>query len=172
MNLYLLRHSNAEERPPAGKRGDFFRRLTPEGRDKARMIGQAIQRLELGLDLVLTSPAARAKETMHEVLSALKPRPPAEEIDGLWIGGDVGEVVTRLRQGRRPIRDVLLVGHEPDLSQLASRWLTGDSDLRMVFKKGGLCKLAVARLTIGRCATLEWHLTPRVLRLAAGSSGQ
>jgi hypothetical protein len=33
----------------------------------------------------------------------------------------------------------------------------------MTMKKGGLCFLHVTTLTYGRCATLEWLLTPRQL---------
>jgi hypothetical protein len=48
-----------------------------------------------------------------------------------------------------------------------SRLLTGDSSLTMNFKKGGLCKLSVESLRFGKCAKLEWLLTPRQLvRLA------
>ena len=60
----------------------------------------------------------------------------------------------------RPAR-TLLVGHEPYLGRLISTLLTGGPDLTLTLKKGGLCKLTVSRLRYGRCATLEWLLTPR-----------
>ena len=165
MNLYLLRHSNAAEQPPPGKKGDRFRRLTPEGREKAAVIGRAIQRLELGLDLILTSPADRALETAEWVRTGLDPQPPLELLEDLWIGGDASRVVARLGAGRRKLQSVLLVGHEPDLGHLASGLLTGGSGVRVIFKKGGLCGLEIGRLTRGRCASLMWHLTPRQLRM-------
>lgn len=165
MNLYLLRHSNAAEQPPPGKKGDRFRRLTPEGREKAAVIGRAIQRLELGLDLILTSPADRALETAELVRTGLDPQPPLELLEDLWIGGDASRVAARLGAGRKKLQSVLLVGHEPDLGRLASGLLTGGSGVRVIFKKGGLCGLEIARLTRGRCASLAWHLTPRQLRM-------
>ena len=165
MNLYLLRHSNAAELPPPGKKGDRFRRLTPEGREKAVLIGRAIQRLDLGLDLILTSPADRALETAETVRAQLDPQPPLELLEDLWIGGDSGRVVARLGAGRKKLRSVLLVGHEPDLGRLASELLTGGSGMRVIFKKGGLCGLEIARLTRGNCASLAWQLTPRQLRM-------
>lgn len=169
MNLYLLRHSNAEEVPPPGETGDRQRRLTSEGREKAKMIGRAIRRLDPGIGRVLTSPAPRARDTAQVVVSAMDPHPVLEEIEALWIGGDLGELVRRVRQEAARFPDVLLVGHEPDLGRMVSRWLTGSTGLRLRFRKGGLCKLAVARLTTGRCASLEWHLTPAQLRSIAGS---
>jgi phosphohistidine phosphatase len=168
MNLYLLRHSNAEERPPRGETGDRARQLTPEGREKARMIGRAIRRLELPFDLILTSPAARARQTAELVVAELKPRPPLELCDALWIGGNLREIGARVLKGPKPPQNVLLVGHEPDLGRIASLLLTGDRHLDVVFKKGGLSFLSIGRLKYGRCAALEWHLTPRQLRLIAG----
>jgi len=169
MDVYLLRHSNAEETPPPGTTGDRFRRLTPEGREKARRIGRAIQRLSLGIEWVLTSPAPRARETADAVAGTLRPRPPVEELEPLWIGGEARAVAARLRQGFGETSAVLLVGHEPDLGRLAALWLAGSPALRLVFKKGGLCKLTVTRPAAGKCAVLDWLLTPRQLALIAGA---
>jgi phosphohistidine phosphatase SixA len=57
----------------------------------------------------------------------------------------------------------LLVGHEPDLSALASLLLTGGGGLTITLKKGGLCRLSAERLRVGRCASLEWLVTPSQL---------
>jgi len=61
----------------------------------------------------------------------------------------------------------LLVGHEPYLSELISLLVAGDSSLCVVMKKGGLCKLSVETLKHGRCACLEWLLTPKQMALMA-----
>lgn len=167
LNLYLLRHSNAEEYPPQGEAGDAARRLTPEGIEKARLIGRALQRLELTFDLVLASPAVRARHTAELVAAELQPSPPVELHSDLLIGGRLRAVGRRVLQGPQPAKEVLLVGHEPDLGRIVSLLLVGNQDLHLVFKKGGLCKLSVPRLKYGRCAVLEWHLTPRQLRLLA-----
>jgi len=41
--------------------------------------------------------------------------------------------------------------------------VSGDQNLSITMKKGGLCKLTVDALRYGRCATLEWLLTPAQL---------
>ncbi len=168
MNLYLLRHSNAADQPPKGETGDSARRLTPEGIYKARVIGRAMRRMGLTFDLVLSSPAARAQETAALVVAELKPRPTVELHGDLQIGGQLRSVGKRILKGPRPPEDVLLVGHEPDLSRIAALLLAGAHPVTLTFKKGGLCKLAVGRLRYGRCATLEWQLTPRLLAHIAG----
>ena len=60
---------------------------------------------------------------------------------------------------------VLLVGHEPYLSGLISLLVSGNASFAVVMKKGGLCKLSTESLQPGRCATLEWLLTPKQMAL-------
>ena len=60
---------------------------------------------------------------------------------------------------------VLLVGHEPYLSGLISLLVSGEGTLSVVMKKAGLCKLTTESLKHGRCASLEWLLTPKQMAL-------
>ncbi|HAB14890.1 MAG TPA: phosphohistidine phosphatase SixA [Verrucomicrobiales bacterium] len=168
ISLYLLRHSNAAELPPKGEKGDAARRLTAEGIDKARRIGQALRRLGLTFDLVLSSPAVRARHTAELVVAELRPVPHVELLEALWIGGEFSDLLSRLRRLPSRPRSVLMVGHEPDLGRCISQFLAGEPHVSVLLKKGGLCKLTVAQLRLGRCATLEWFLAPRHLRLIAG----
>jgi phosphohistidine phosphatase len=166
MNLYLLRHSNATESPPVGG-SDIDRPLTNEGRAKCRAIGDAMQRLGLKFDRIVSSPAARARETAELVRARLRPVPPLEIFDALWIGGSRATLLRRLKRLSAPRRELLLVGHQPDLGALLAHLTSGGLEMRMTFKKGGLAKLAITTLRDGRCAMLEWLLTPRQLRLIA-----
>jgi phosphohistidine phosphatase len=62
--------------------------------------------------------------------------------------------------------NLLLVGHEPYLSELLSVLISGQSDALIDLKKNGLAKIELTqRLKLGRCATLNWLLTPRQLAL-------
>ena len=63
---------------------------------------------------------------------------------------------------RKPVLErVLIVGHEPYLSELVAFLLAGDAGLAMTLRKGGLCKLTVPQPIYSRGATLEWLLTPK-----------
>jgi phosphohistidine phosphatase len=167
--LHLLRHSNAADLPPAGSREDSDRRLTPDGRLKARQIGKALEHLGLVFDLILSSPAVRTRQTAELVSEGWNPRPPMEFDDDLRIGRDSFQAIRRIKSRGRGDRSVLVVGHEPELSRLASRLLTGTPDLDIVFKKGSACRLAIRRVTEGPCASLEWLLSPGPLRRLGGS---
>jgi phosphohistidine phosphatase SixA len=62
---------------------------------------------------------------------------------------------------------VLVVGHEPGLSRLASLLLTGSIDgLGMKLKKGGLISIEMQGTPPHAKTTLRWMLTPRQLRVA------
>ena len=58
---------------------------------------------------------------------------------------------------------VLVVGHEPYLGTLAGTLLAGDEKVALAFKKGGLCKFSIDELIYGRCATLDWLITPKLM---------
>jgi phosphohistidine phosphatase len=65
---------------------------------------------------------------------------------------------------------VLLVGHEPDLSRLASILVFGDEGGLLKLRKGGLAKLSVEAWQRGRRAQLEYCLTPEQLRLLGSTT--
>ena len=60
---------------------------------------------------------------------------------------------------------LLLVGHEPYLSSLVGILIGGQKTVGIRLKKGGLCRLDTGKLILGRCAELEWLLTPQHLAL-------
>ena len=159
--LYILRHGIAVERATRGYAKDRDRPLTPEGCKKMRRIGKAMQNLKLSFELILSSPYVRARETAEIVAKGLKAKAKVKFSEHLIPDGNAEELVEQLQSLYHSPSDVLLVGHEPYLSELISMLLTGERDLSVTLKKGGLCKLTCQRLSYGRCATLEWLLTPR-----------
>ncbi len=167
MNIYILRHGIAVDRGDRGYDKDSERPLTPEGERKLQLIGEAMEKLELRFDLILTSPYVRARQTAEAVAEVLGARKKIELSDALTPGGSTQQLVELLNRLRPPPEDVLLVGHEPYLSGLVSLLLAGREGFPVVLKKGGLCKLTTDSLKHGRCAALEWLLTPKQMALMA-----
>jgi phosphohistidine phosphatase len=156
--LWLLRHAEAE---PHGRRADEKRRLTPRGERQARIAGVALARLGCDFEAVLFSPRTRAAQTaelaaqewdgsQRERLRVHQP------LAGGFDAAQARESAAELGADGR----VLLVGHEPDLSQVVGDITGGVVDL----KKGGL---AVVRLD-GVRGELALLLRPRDLALIAG----
>lgn len=168
MNLHLLRHGIAEDQSAViGGGRDAARALTEEGRTKLRRIVRAWEALGLEFDLVFSSPYVRARQTAEIVLERLAGRAKLRFSEHLVPGGDGRALVEELGKVRPAPENVLLVGHEPQLSTLASLLLSGGPGCSLTLKKGGLCRLAVERLEAGRCASLEWWLTPKQMSLMA-----
>jgi len=165
MNLYLLRHGIAVEPGTPGYAKDADRPLTPEGERKLRRIAAAMDALELSFDLILSSPYVGARRTAQMVAQALKARKRLELSDCLTPGGSTKKLVDLLNSLKPSPESVLLVGHEPYLSELISLLVSGNPAPAVVMKKGGLCNLTIESLKHGRCATLEWLLTPKQMAL-------
>ena len=79
--------------------------------------------------------------------------------------GNFKDLIKFLNSPKPAPDDVLLVGHEPQLSGLISFLTTGKETHTAVMRKGGLARLSVEALTPGRCAVLEWLLTPKQMAL-------
>lgn len=167
MNLYILRHGIAVEHGEPGFKTDSERPLTPEGRRELRRVADAAENLDLRFGLVLSSPLVRARQTAEIISKRLKLKKRLAFSDELVPDGDPGALVGQLNELKPAPESVLLVGHEPYLSRLIAQLISGNEDLNIDFKKGGLCKLECDRLQFGRCATLAWLLTPKQMKLMA-----
>jgi phosphohistidine phosphatase len=123
--IWLLRHGDAEHETS----DDFARKLTGKGKRQSRQAGRALTRLGVELDVCLTSPKLRARDTAELACEELGVE--LEETEAL-AGGDFDPL--ELAAGRG---EVLLVGHEPDFS----RAIAATTGSRVKMKKGGLAAL-------------------------------
>jgi phosphohistidine phosphatase len=165
MDLYLLRHGIAVDPVTPNYGTDADRPLTPEGERKLRQIAEAMEALKLSFDLILSSPYLRARQTAELVAQVLGERKRLEMSDSLTPGSSAKKLVELLNHLQPRPESVLLVGHEPYLSGLISLLVSGREGCAVVMKKGGLCKLSAEPLAYGRCAALEWLLTPKQMAL-------
>jgi len=158
MELFILRHAIAQERDPEKHPDDAKRPLTKRGAKRMRRIAGGIAALGLEFDAILSSSYTRAKHTAEIVAEVLDADTKLHFSKALESGNDrqLIDDINALQLAER----VLLVGHEPHLSQFVSLLLLGDTRLPLRMRKGGLCKLAIGTLTRGQCATLEWLLPP------------
>jgi phosphohistidine phosphatase len=165
MDLYILRHGIAVEPGTPGYENDADRPLTPEGQRKLGQIADAMVALDLSFDRIISSPYLRARETAEIVAEALMADKKLELSDTLTPGGSFKRLVELLNRLEPSPKSVLLVGHEPYLSGLISLLVSGKETFGVVMKKGGLCRLTTESLKHGRCAELQWLLTPKQMAL-------
>lgn len=130
--IWLLRHAHAAKGSP-----DSERPLTERGREQSLAAGRALAVMGVSLDVCVSSPKVRARETAALACEALG----IEVVEDERLEGgpfDLHAVVDGHGE------DVLLVGHDPDLS-LAVNHLTG-AQVRM--PKGGLAGLERGELMV------------------------
>ena len=161
--LFVLRHGIAVNRGDPAYPLDSDRPLTDKGIKRMRRIAEGMRRIGVRFDLVLSSPYRRALETAFVVARECEAGEYVQTVQALKAEVLPEEVIRTLLDKFSACERLLLVGHEPQLSALISTLTSGGASARPLLKKGGFCKLQVDRLQIGRCATLEWLLTPRQL---------
>jgi phosphohistidine phosphatase len=174
MRLFFLRHGLAGDRETwTGL--DAERPLTEEGRSELHDIARGLARLDFKLDGIVTSPFVRAAQTAEIVVPELGLRPL------VWpalASGFTLAALGPLLQAHRDMRRLMLVGHEPDFSDVVGRIVGGRTPASLMLKKGGCCRVDIATERVigagddgdklaGRGA-LVWLLTPKQLAAIGG----
>ncbi len=124
-------------------------------------VAPGLARLVPTIDVLATSPLARAAETADIVAREYDSE--TVTLEALASDQDPEEVVRWLRK-QPPNQTIGVVGHEPQLSMLAGYLLTGIPASFIDLKKGGACRLDLPGAPKPGDGSLEWLLTPRELR--------
>lgn len=148
--LVLLRHGKSSRDNP--DHADHERPLAPRGRRAAEEMGRLLGARGLLPDLILCSSARRAVETLERALSqwGAAAKVPVEREHGLYLCGRK-MLVDRLHDVSDGVGTALLVGHNPDLHDLAL-FLTGSGDplalaaIRQKFPTGAVAVLELGKL--------------------------
>jgi phosphohistidine phosphatase len=159
MRCYFLRHGLAVD---AGEWGstDFDRPLTREGRERMKAAAKTIAALRLNIDVIVTSPLVRAKQTATFVAKRLELEDRLVE-DARLAGGfglsDLGEILAE----HRTAEAIMLVGHEPGMSRTVGEMVGGAN---IDFKPGSLACVNVPE-PASPGSTLLWLIPSKVLAL-------
>ncbi len=161
--LYLLRHAKSSWDDPS--LSDADRPLAPRGLKACDRLARYVAREQVRPELVLCSPARRARETLERIAPALGD-PPTTVEPGLY-AASTAELLLRLQHLPEQTASAMLVGHNPGLHELAIL-LAGESGAALEdgFPTGALATLAFSRawdrLGVGT-ATLRELVVPRRL---------
>ncbi len=161
MEIYLVRHGAA-----LSKEEDPERHLNNEGIDQCRMTGRALKRLDIGFDLIVSSPKIRALQTAYII---------AEEVGYLREEIRITEtlVPTALPKDTitylndfTDVKRLMIAGHLPLLGYLASELLSNTSNISFYFEPGAVCHINTEQLH-SNAGILCWFLTPEQLKIIA-----
>ena len=165
--MYLARHGE-----PTSEAENPQRPLSARGRAEVRRVGAAAARLGLRPIEIRHSGKCRAAQTAEIFAEALGLRAAVVTARGLAPNDDVEPVAAALAAVTQP---VMLVGHLPFLSRLASLLLVGDPERPLVqFPMGGIVCLAREAPVSGGTPVwkLVWALTPAMASSAITGAGQ
>lgn len=165
MDLFIIRHAIAEDRLQFHLKSpdDSQRPLTEEGRRKFKKLAKRFQKLMGEVDIIVSSPYRRARQTakllqehypdVNLILSpALTPDADLQEFSA-WCKKNLRKTDSR----------IVIVGHEPHLSKLASWLVFGSSVSRILLKKGGGVAIRIDGPVGPKTGLLQWVVTPRSL---------
>jgi len=156
--LLIVRHAPAEDLAPGGDRA---RALTAEGRAEMALAAAGLARLIDPPELIATSPLLRALQTA-DLLADRFPGARRAILTELAPGFDRDLLASWI--DAEPARRLVLVGHEPDLSELVGWLIAGAAAARVRMRKGAAVALALQGAAGPRAAELEWSLTRGALR--------
>jgi phosphohistidine phosphatase len=136
MDLWLLRHAAAQDAAPSGR--DEDRALTPQGVARAAAVSRGLALLAPTIEVVLSSPYRRARETAEAAARALGVEGVIES-SALEPGRTASEVLRQLSAA--PWSRVLLVGHEPLLGSVVGLVVFGDESHDVPLRKAALARI-------------------------------
>jgi phosphohistidine phosphatase len=155
LDLYFFRHGLADW--PNWKGSDDDRPLTEEGKKETHRVAAFLADAGARPEKIITSPLPRASQTAD--IAAEHLRAQLETVDSLAKGFDVAALKEILSGDK--IDSVMLVGHEPDFSDVIAKLTGGNVKL----KKTGIARIALDRKTM--TGKLRWLLTPALCSRAA-----
>jgi phosphohistidine phosphatase len=162
LELYLIRHGVAAERGPEYP-DDSKRPLTAKGIALLRREAKALNGLGITFDSIISSPLTRTRQTAEVLAQHLDGKPTVSYHDSLAPAGTPAAVIQEIARHGRKGR-IALVGHEPNIGELAARLIGARSPIE--FKKGAICRIDFDVLPPKALGQLRWFLPPRVLRHA------
>ncbi|MHC4458250.1 MAG: phosphohistidine phosphatase SixA [Planctomycetota bacterium] len=152
MKLYLVQHAKA-----VSKEVDPQRPLTEEGLRDLQKIASFIKPLNLSIDYLWHSQKKRAIQTADILAEVIEIKQSRTERSDLGPNDDVARLTNEIGSLEH---DIMIVGHLPFLSKLASLLLAGSESANTVaFRQGGIVCLSRAEQEQWQ---IEWMITPEL----------
>lgn len=137
--ILIMRHGKSDWN--ADVENDFDRPLNKSGRKAARLMGKKITEYEIKPDVILSSSALRAERTAKIVAKySLMSREP-KYYDGFYYENE-DFIIDEIKNLDNTVDRVLIVGHNPMLSNLIKKLTSGEMDTKIKFPTAGLAKIS------------------------------
>jgi phosphohistidine phosphatase len=117
--LFLIRHAKSSRDDPT--LADKDRPLNERGKRDATKVGKRLAKLRVKPDLILASPAARALKTAKIIAKKLDYKRRNIVVDDRLYAVEADELLVVIRELKNEVGRVMLVGHNPEMTELAHR---------------------------------------------------
>jgi phosphohistidine phosphatase len=164
MFVYFLRHASAgvSKNDPVK---DEKRPLDRDGVEQCGHVGRALAVLETHVDVIVSSPLKRATQTAARIANELAYEGKISLDPALRPGASFAQFRDLLtRYGNQEA--IMVVGHNPNLSEFLGRLIGGGSRAGIDLKKAGVARVEVNH----HRGVLNWCLTPKLLRTLTETS--
>ena len=164
MNLYVVRHAIAAPRGTPGI-PDNDRKLTRDGISKMKQVAAGLRSLGYVPDLILSSPLVRARQTAEILRQAFGKKIELRMVPALAPGGvrrDLYREIVSLED--RKVKNLMIVGHQPSLGEIAGEIAFGAAQSYIELKKGGFCAIELESMQGTPKGILVALLAPSILR--------
>jgi phosphohistidine phosphatase len=159
MELYLIRHAEAQPLSSSDAKDDADRPLTDAGHAQAQALAAALQKHSVHLDQVVSSPLLRARQTADDLIQAWKtPLPELLLCEALEPEMAKARKVTKFLL-KLSANSVALVGHMPCLGEYAA-WVLGSKKVEIALAKSGVARIDCEGVPDKGAGTLAWLITP------------
>jgi phosphohistidine phosphatase len=165
MEIYFVRHAVAEDRESFLLKNldDSQRPLTRDGKIKFKKMAKKLRDLIGPVDLIICSPYIRAQETV-EILKEHYPKTKQQMSDSLIPSAKPEHFLKWYKSNLlKKVKKIILVGHEPQLSTLASWLVCGSKTSRLNLKKGGALAIEIESNLAPNSAILNWQISPKTM---------
>jgi phosphohistidine phosphatase len=169
MVIYFLRHANAGQKQFSNPEKDEKRPIDKLGEAQSHDVGRALASIGVIANVIISSPLTRAMQTAaivsqeigHEeklvIDAALRPEATFEQFKAL---------LNRYKEKAA----IMVVGHDPSMTEFVNRVLSGGRPLAAIeMKKGGVAKVDIE---LRRPAVLKWCMTAKVVQKIQRSSAK
>ena len=160
MLLYIVRHGDADTPAPS----DDARTLSKKGIRVTQEMARLLAKQEFEApELILTSPLPRAEQTARIMAEEFAPKAKFEITDALRTGRDI-ETAMNLIASKKGTETLMVVGHDPLLSRLASAIVTGSDMPTLEMKKSAVAIIELTRFEVPRMrGVLRAFLPPKIV---------
>lgn len=169
MVIYFLRHANAGTKHFSNPARDEKRPIDKVGEEQSHDVGRALAALGVTANVIISSPLTRAVQTAEIVAQELGHEEKLVIDDALRPEATFEQFKALLNRHKDKVA-VMVVGHDPSMTEFVNRVLSGGGPLAAVeMKKGGVAKV---EKELRRPAVLRWCMTPKVVQRIQRSSAK